>query len=127
MANKWIGTGNLTKDVETSFTKDGTCIARFSIACNERWTDRATGEKKESVEYVNLTAFGKLGEICQQYLAKGKKVYIEGKLKTDTWEKDGITRKQTNVIVKEMEMLGGATQQANERTAEKAEDESIPF
>ena len=78
--NKVILVGNLGKDPEVSYTQSGTAVAKFSIATSEKWTDKGTGEKKDKTEWHRITAFGKLGEICGEYLAKGKQVYIEGRL-----------------------------------------------
>ena len=125
--NKVILVGNLGKDPEVSYTQSGSAVAKFSIATSEKWVDKSSGEKKEKTEWHRITAFGKLGEICGEFLKSGKQVYIEGRLQYGSYEKDGVTRYTTDIIASQMQMLGGATQQANERTAEKAEDESIPF
>ena len=125
--NKVILVGNLGKDPEVSYTQSGSAVAKFSIATSEKWADKSSGEKKEKTEWHRITAFGKLGEICGEFLKSGKQVYIEGRLQYGSYEKDGVTRYTTDIIASQMQMLGGATQQANERTAEKAEDESIPF
>jgi single-strand DNA-binding protein len=99
--------GNLTKDVELKHTQSGVAIASFSIACNERYTDKQ-GNKVEKVEFVNVVAWNKLAEICSQYLHKGDKVFISGKMETRKWQdKEGKDRWTTEIIAKEMEMLGG--------------------
>ena len=106
--NKCIFIGNLTREVDVRFTKSGQAVASFSIACNETYKDK-DGNKQESVEFVNITAWGKLGEICGEYLQKGKQVYVEGKLKTTEYEdKDGNLRKTTGVTINNMTMLGQA-------------------
>ena len=105
--NKCIFIGNLTREVETRFTKSGDPVTTFSIACNESWKGK-DGQKQERVEYVNVVTFGKLATICGEYLSKGKQVYIEGKLKTDKYEKDGIERYSTKIIASTMTMLGQA-------------------
>jgi single-strand DNA-binding protein len=104
--NKVILVGNLGKDPEVSYTPSGTAVAKFSIATSEKWTDKATGEKKDKTEWHRITAFGKLGEICGEYLSKGKQVYIEGRLQYGSYEKDGITRYTTDIIASQMQMLG---------------------
>jgi len=104
--NKVILVGNLGKDPEVSYTQSGTAVAKFSIATSEKWTDKGTGEKKDKTEWHRITAFGKLGEICGEYLAKGKQVYIEGRLQYGSYEKDGITRYTTDIIASQMQMLG---------------------
>jgi single-strand DNA-binding protein len=106
--NKFIGVGNLTRDPEVRYTKSGQAVSSFSIACNETYKDK-DGNKQESVEFVNITAWGKLGEICGEYLSSGKQVYVEGKLKTDKYEdKDGNERQSTGVVISNMTMLGQA-------------------
>ncbi len=104
--NKCIFIGNLTRDPEVRYTSSGNAVVSFSIACNETWKDK-DGDKQERVEFVNVTAFGKLGEICGEYLTKGKQVYIEGKMQTDKYEgKDGLERYSTKIIANTMTMLG---------------------
>ena len=99
MINKAILIGNLGRDPETSYTPAGMAIVNFSVATTGRWK----GEDK--TEWHNVKAFGKLAEIIGQYLRKGSKVYIEGSLQTDKWEKDGVTRYSTFIIAREMKML----------------------
>jgi len=106
MVNKWIGIGNLGKDPEIKYTTSGTAVCNFSIACTEKWKNKA-GQWQEKTEWVKLVAWGKLGEICGEYLSKGKMVYIEGKLSTREWEgKDGGKRYTTEIVAREMKMLG---------------------
>ena len=124
--NKVTLVGNCGKNPEISYSKSGSDVAKFSIATSEKWTDKGTGEKKDKTEWHRITAFGKLGEICGEYLKAGKQVYIEGRLQYGSYEKDGVTRYTTDIIASQMQMLGNA----NERTAEKAsepEDSNIPF
>jgi single-strand DNA-binding protein len=97
--------GNLGKDPEVRYTQDGTAVTKFTIATSESWKDKATGETREKTEWHRIVAFRKLGEICGEYLSKGKKVYIEGKLQTQSWEKDGVTRYTTEIIADKMQML----------------------
>lgn len=105
--NKWIGIGNLGKDPEIRYTQGGDAIANFSIACTESWKDKQTGEKKEMTEWVRITVFGKLAEICGQYLKKGSQVYVEGSIRTRKWtDKDGQERYTTEIRGDEMKMLG---------------------
>jgi len=106
--NKWIGIGNLGKDPDVRYTQGGDAIANFSIACSESWKDKATGEKKEQTEWVRISVFGKLAEICGEYLKKGSQVYIEGSLRTRKWtDKDGQDRYTTEIRGEVMKMLGG--------------------
>lgn len=103
--NKWIGIGNLGRDPEMKVTQSGKSVASFSVACSETWKDK-DGNKQERTEWVNCTAFYKLADICGKYLVKGKQVYIEGRLQTDKYEKDGQTRYSTKIIVSDMKILG---------------------
>ena len=115
--NLVIAIGNLTRDPEIRYTKSGQAVASFSIAWNETYKDK-DGNKQESVEYINITAWGKLGEICGEYLQKGKQVYIEGKLKTDKYDdKDGNKKQSTKVVIHNMTMLGqaGGSKPQNDR------------
>jgi single-strand DNA-binding protein len=104
--NLCIFIGNLTKDPEVRYMPNGEAVANVSIACNEQWKNKA-GEKQESVEFVNLVFYKRLAEIAGEYLRKGASIYVEGKMKTRKWEKDGVTRYATEIIVNEMTMLGG--------------------
>lgn len=109
MVNKVILLGNLGKDPEVRYTQSGTAVANFSIATTESYKDKQ-GQKVENTEWHNIVAWGKLGEICGEYLSKGSKVYIEGKIATRKWEdNNGNTRYTTEVIVREMKMLGGGS------------------
>jgi single-strand DNA-binding protein len=108
--NKVILVGNLGRDPEIRYTTDGRPIANFSIATSERWTDKNTGQPQERTEWHRVVVFGKLAEICGKYLAKGKQVYIEGRLQTRKWQtQDGQDRYTTEVVVDirgTMQMLG---------------------
>ena len=106
--NKVILIGNLGKDPEVRYTADGTAVASFSIATSQRWTNK-DGERAERTEWHKIVAWRKLGEICGQYLSKGKQVYIEGRLQTRSWEdKDGNKRWTTEIVAQTMQMLGRA-------------------
>jgi len=104
--NKVILVGRLGKDPEMRSTAGGQTVARFTIATDERYTDRA-GEKQERTEWHNIVAWAKLAEICGQYLRKGKLVYIEGSIRTDTWDdkETGQKRYKTEIIANTMQML----------------------
>jgi len=107
MLSKTLLIGNLGADVETRYTQNGVAVANFSMATTERWKD-SEGNPQEATEWHRIVAFGRLAEICSEYLAKGSKVYIEGRLQTRKWEdKDGVTRYTTEIVAKEMKMLGG--------------------
>ena len=99
--------GNLTRDPEARTTTGGTNIVTFSVATNYKWKAKDSGEQKEEVEYHNVKAFGKVADIVMQYLKKGAKVYIEGRLRTEHWEdKTGTKKQRTVVMLESMLMLG---------------------
>ena len=109
--NKVILVGNLGQDPEIRYTADGRPIANFSIATSESWKDKNSGEKREKTEWHRVVVFGKLAEICGEYLSKGKQVYIEGKLRTRKWQgQDGQDKYTTEVVIDGfngvMQMLG---------------------
>ncbi len=104
--NKVILIGNLGSDPELRTTTGGASVASFTLATNESWTDR-DGAKQERTEWHRIVAWAKLAEICGQYLSKGRQVYIEGRLTTRTWtDKNNIERKTTEIIARDMQMLG---------------------
>jgi single-strand DNA-binding protein len=106
--NKVILIGNLGGDPTVRYTPQGTAVANFNIATTERYTNKS-GEREERTEWHRIVAWGKLAEICQQYLKKGKQVYIEGRLQTRQWEdQQGQKRQTTEVIANNMQMLGRA-------------------
>jgi len=104
--NKVILIGHLGRDPEIRYTQDGQAVANFSIATTMDWKDKVSGERKEKTEWHRIVAFRRLGEICGEYLTKGKQVYIEGRLQTRSWEQDGVTKYMTEIVANEMQMLG---------------------
>jgi single-strand DNA-binding protein len=100
--------GRLGKDPESKFTPTGKKVAHFSVAVSNRWKTR-DGEAKESTEWVNVEAWDRLGEVCQEYLKKGSLVYIEGRLKTDKYEEKGETRYFTKVVAQMAQFLDSRT------------------
>lgn len=104
--NKVIAIGNLGKDPETRFLPSGAAVCNFSIAVSESWKDKQTGEQKERTEWINVEVWGKAAEACQQYIFKGSKVYIEGKMQTDKWQdKTGADRWTTKVRADTVQFL----------------------
>lgn len=100
--------GNLTRDPELRTTPAGTSVCSFGIATNRAFTD-AQGQKQEQVEFHNIVAWAKLAEICGQYLAKGRRVFVEGRLQTREWQgQDGIKRRSTEIVAEDMIMLDRA-------------------
>jgi single-strand DNA-binding protein len=109
--NRVILIGNLTRDPEVRYTQSGKAVANVSIATNESYKNKDTGERVEKPEYHKVTFFDKLAEIVGQYLKKGSKIYLEGKLQTRKWQdKDGQDRYTTEIVGSEMKMLGGKSE-----------------
>ena len=105
MVNKVILVGRLGADPEVRYTQDGTMVTNFRLATSERWTNK-NGERAERTEWHKIVTFGKLAEICGNYLSKGKLVYIEGRLQTRDWEdRDGNKRYTTEIVASNMRML----------------------
>ncbi len=139
MMNKATLIGNLGNDPEVSYTAGGTAIVKFSVATSEKWKDKNSGEMQEQTEWHRITAFGRLAEICGEYLTKGRQVYIEGRIQTSKYEKDGTTRYSTEIIANVMKMLGQkgdsdgdyrpAQPAAQQRPppSQERDDDSIPF
>lgn len=143
MINKVILVGRLGKDPEVRSTPSGTTVTKFSVATDERFTDRA-GEKQERTEWHNVVAWGKLGEICGQYLKKGKLVFIEGAIRTESWDdkESGQKKYRTEIVAREMKMLdkrgddegGGGNYNSSRKSsasssapAPEMEDDEVPF
>lgn len=140
--NKAMIIGNLTQDPESKTTPSGQTVATFSVATNLVWTDQ-NGQKQQRAEYHNIVAWRKLAEICAEYLKKGSKVFIEGRLQTRNWEgQDGVKRYRTEIVADNMIMLdskGSGSSSASQYSGgeftqpepPKAEDEiqveNIPF
>lgn len=96
--------GRLGRDPESKFTPTGKKVTHFSLAVSNHWKDK-NGETKESTEWVNIEAWGRLGEVCQEYLKKGSLIFLEGRLKTDKYEDKGETRYFTKVVVQTLQFL----------------------
>jgi len=110
--NKVILVGNLGRDPETRYTQGGSPVTNFSVATSDSWRDKASGEQQERTEWHNCVCFARLAEIAGEYLKKGSKVYIEGSLRTSSWEQDGQKKYRTEIMVRDLQMLdsrgGGA-------------------
>lgn len=108
--NRAMIIGNLTRDPETRTTPGGATVSSFGVATSSQWKD-ASGQKQERVEFHNIVAWGKLAEICQQFLGKGRKVYVEGRLQTREWTgNDNVKRTRTEIVADNMIMLDKAPQ-----------------
>jgi len=137
--NKVILVGNLGRDPEVRYTASGTAVANFPIATSDRWTDQASGERKERTEWHRIVVWGKSAEIAGQYLKKGKQVYVEGSLQTREWtDREGQKRYTTEVRSQTFQMLGVRPTESSE-TPERTpahtaaepdagfDDDDIPF
>jgi single-strand DNA-binding protein len=109
--NKVMIIGNLGRDPEITYTQSGACIAKISVATSEKWIDKATGEKREETEWNRIVFFGKQAETIGQYMTKGSQIYVEGRLKTSSYEKDGSTRYSTDIIGNIFKFMGSNQQQ----------------
>lgn len=134
--NKFIGIGNLGKEPEMRFMPNGNAVCNFSIAISEKYKDKTSGEQKEVTEWVNIVMFGKLAEIAGEYLGKGSKVYVEGKLKTEKYtdKNTGTDRYTTKVVAEKMEMLSSkgeakpaASRPAAQQVPDDLPEDEIPF
>lgn len=108
--NKVILVGTCGQDPEIKYLPNGNAVCNLSLATSEQWTDKQTNQKVEKTEWHRVSMFGKVAEIAGEYLRKGSQVYIEGKLQTREWEKDGIKRYTTEIVVDmrgTMQLLGG--------------------
>lgn len=105
--NKVMLIGNLGRDPEIRYSQQGMAMVNFSIATTEYWTDKNTGERQEKTEWHRIVSFGKQAETLEKYLSKGSSVYIEGRLQTRSWEKDGQTNYTTEIVVQNFQFLGG--------------------
>jgi single-strand DNA-binding protein len=115
MINKAIIIGNLGADPEMKQTQTGSSVANFNVATSEQWTGK-DGQRQEQTEWHRIVAFGRLGEICGQYLNKGSKVYIEGRIQTREWQdQDGNTKYTTEIVAREMKMLDSRQTDSNHR------------
>jgi single-strand DNA-binding protein len=115
--NKIILAGNLGQDPETRYMPSGDAVTTLSVATSERWKDKASGEQKERTEWWKCTAFGRTAEIADEYLKKGSQVLIEGRGRTETWEKDGQKHYRFTVAIDNLVMLG--SRQGGDAPAER--------
>lgn len=136
MYNKIILVGNLTREIELRYLPSGTALANTAIATSHKYT--SNGEKKEDVCFVDISFFGRSAEVANRYLKKGSKILVEGRLKHDTWEKDGQRHSKHSVMVESMQMLGSKQESAKppevvyenvpkEQPQVDIDEEEIPF
>ena len=128
--NKAIIIGSVGKDPEVRATASGDCIVNLSVATSESWKDKQ-GNKQESTEWHRVSAFGKLAEIIRDYVVKGSKVYIEGKIKTRSYDKDGVKVYVTEIVANELQMLDSKCEKSapakQQEQAPPMFEDSIPF
>ena len=103
--NKVILIGNLGRDPETRYAQGGSPVTNFSVATSETWRDRQSGEQQERTEWHNVVCFNRLAEIAGEFLKKGSRVYIEGSLRTSSWEQDGQKKYRTEIMARDLQML----------------------
>lgn len=128
--NKAFVLGNVTRDPESRTTPSGQTVTTFGIATNRFYTDQQK-QKQQKVEFHNIVAWGRLGEICAQYLKKGQLVFVEGRIETRSWDaQDGIKKFRTEIIAESMQMgpkaQGGSASRGRDATEQKAPQEEIP-
>lgn len=112
--NKVILIGNLGKDPEVRFTPGGQAVANFNIATSESWNDKTSGQKVEKTEWHRIVVWGKLAELCGEYLKKGRQCYVEGRLQTREWtDKEGVKKYTTEVVANTVQFLGGGAGRAD--------------
>lgn len=135
MINKAILIGRLGKDPEVRYTPDGTMVTNFNLATDEQWKDK-NGEKVQKTEWHRIVTFGKLAEICGNYLVKGKLIFIEGRIQTRSWDdKEGVKRYTTEIVANDMKMLdskgqakpGDATPDASSSPNSQTPMDDVPF
>ena len=132
--NKFIGIGNLGRDPELRYMGDGKAVCNFSFAITEKYKDKS-GDQKEVTEWINVATFGRLAEICGEYVRKGTKVYVEGKLKTEKYtDKNGIEKSATKITAEKVDILSNkgeavtsAIKEATPTIQEFANDDDIHF
>ena len=126
--NKVILIGRLGSDPEVRYTPSGVAVANFNIATSEEWKDKDSGEKKERTEWHRIVAWRRLGEICGEYLSKGKQVYIEGRLQTRDWEdRDGNKRYTTEIVATDVQFLGARDSSESARPRSTSSTSSADF
>jgi len=124
--NKAILIGNITKDIEVKALQNGTKVASFSIATNRNYKD-AQGKKQESVEYHNIVSFGKQAEVIAQYCGKGDSIYVEGRITTRSWDKDGVKMYRTEITLENFQFGNKKENKPVEKVEEKESDAIDPY
>ena len=115
--NKVILVGSVGQDPEVRHMPNGNAVSNLSIATSETWKDKTSGEQQEKTEWHRLVFFNRLAEIVDQYVKKGSKIYVEGKLQTRSWEKEGVKQYTTEIVVSEMHMLDSRSETGNAQSS----------
>ena len=124
--NKVILVGNLGNDPEIRHMPNGDAVANFSIATSEVWKDKNTGEQQERTEWTRCVAFRRQAEIVEQYVKKGSRLYVEGRLQTRSWDQDGVKRYATEIVVNEFQMLDGRNSQQAPASGQSSQAPAAP-
>jgi single-strand DNA-binding protein len=131
--NKVVLIGNLGRDPEIRHSQQGLAVVNFSIATSEQWTDKNTGDRQEKTEWHNIVVFGKQAETCAKYLSKGSQIFIEGRLQTRNYEKEGQTHYRTEIVVSNFQFLGekqdnsgGGGQKLDSEPGNQIHDQTTP-
>ena len=122
--NKVILVGSVGQDPEVRHMPNGNAVSNLSIATSETWKDKTSGEQQEKTEWHRLVFFNRLAEIVEQYVKKGSKIYVEGKLQTRSWEKDGVKQYTTEIVVSEMQMLDSRSETGNAQSSSVQKSQS---
>lgn len=124
--NRVMIIGNLGKDPEVVYTQSGVAIAKITVATSETWNDKNTGEKKEKTEWHRVTFFNKQAETISKYMTKGSQIYVEGKLQTSQYEKDGVTRYSTDIIASNFQFIGSKQEGQQQQQAPQQQPQQVP-
>jgi single-strand DNA-binding protein len=132
--NKVVLIGRLGRDPEIRHSQQGLAVVNFSIATSEQWTDKNTGDRQEKTEWHNIVVFGKQAETCEKYLSKGSQIFIEGRLQTSNYEKEGQTHYFTEIVVANFQFLDGkpvnpgsrVEQESSSRPGNQIHDQTTP-
>jgi single-strand DNA-binding protein len=124
--NKVILVGNLGSDPDMKYTPSGQAVCEFSLATSESWNDK-NGQKQEKTEWHRIVVWGKRAEVCSKFLSKGRQAFIEGRITTRTWEKDGQKHYKTEIVANDVQFLGGGKGAGGERRTDPAPAEPPAF
>lgn len=124
--NKVMIIGNLGRDPEITYTPSGVAVCKISVATTESWNDKTTGEKREKTEWHRIIFFDKKAETIGKYMSKGSQIYVEGRIQTSQYEKDGITRYSTDIIANNFQFIGGKNEQVQQAPIQPNQNQAQP-